>query len=541
MADRILSRMQAAADEAAGIDKKIDAPPYRDWAAEYLSNLFGKSWSQMHRDFGTDFDFMTRHRGVRMGYVAPRGGGKTKHLCVGYPLYAICHNLEAFILLAGSSASLPEASLDTIKSQLVNNLALRRDYPHATGQGRVWNVGAIVTANGISVRAVGRGKKIRGSSHGRHRPTCILCDDLDDEDSVASDEAKTKAWKWLTSTLIPLGIEAEVNVGVAGTILDDGDIPSRLQKTPGWFCRAYQALMHEPENQALWREWSGIYREETILKNEGKLDRNAQPARDYFEARRGEMERGAIVLWPEQESLYDLQVYRERNGEASFQTEKQGNAAGSAMTEWSPELFDENRILFDRWPYCQHRAMVCDPSKGANEKSDFSPWMYGGIGPDGLLYVDCDMRRRDAGQICVDGCNIAKVFLPHGIGMEADAYGAISILWANTVADQGILCPPMFEIRHGGVHKNLRIRRLTPYLRGYKFRFRSGSPGVELLLQQLRKWPHTKHDDGPDALEMLLRLLIELATLAATTGTNTPASQMGTAWGDTFDVETVGV
>lgn len=518
MVDRILQRFSDAANEAMGTTRRINGPPYEQWARTYLAGIFNAEWSDMHRDFAKEFDHLATHRGCRDCDVAPRAGGKSKHKCVGYPLYCIVHNIEAFIILAGSTSGLPEQHLDLIKTQLETNLLLRRDYPHACGRGRIWNVANIITANGVAVRTVGRGKRIRGASHGHHRPGLICGDDLDDDDSIGSDEAKTKTWKWLVNTLIPLGVEEEVNVMISGTILDPEDLPSKLAQTPGWLCRKYKALIKEPIRQDLWREWAALYREQTILKNEGKLARDADPARQFYLDREEEMKRGSQVLWEAKESLYSLMVYRQRNGEASFLTEKQGDPAGAGMCEWSPQCFDDAVVGFDRWPHCFYRAMACDPSKGANDKSDYAPWMWGGIGPDGLIYVDCDMRRRDAKQICVDGVNLCRAFLPHAIGLENDSYGAIEHLWNGTVAESGVECPPVMLVPTQGIHKRVRIRRLTPYLTGYKIRFRRGSPGIELLLGQLRKWPHVKYDDGPDALEMLLRLLNALANTAATAG-----------------------
>lgn len=61
------------------------------------------------------------------------------------------------------------------------------------------------------------------------------------------------------------------------------------------------------------------------------------------------------------------------------------------------------------------------------------------------------------------------------------------------------------------VNKQVRIRRLGPWLAMHKIKFRSNSPGAKLLVQQLKDFPVGDHDDGPDALEMAVRLAIELA------------------------------
>jgi predicted phage terminase large subunit-like protein len=74
---------------------------------------------------------------------------------------------------------------------------------------------------------------------------------------------------------------------------------------------------------------------------------------------------------------------------------------------------------------------------------------------------------------------------------------------------QGMLSarPVAFDNR---VNKQVRIRRLGPYLASRRMRFKHGSPGTRLLVEQLREFPAGDHDDGPDALEMALRLAAQL-------------------------------
>jgi hypothetical protein len=59
----------------------------------------------------------------------------------------------------------------------------------------------------------------------------------------------------------------------------------------------------------------------------------------------------------------------------------------------------------------------------------------------------------------------------------------------------------------------VRIRRLTPLLSQHRLRFKVGSKGAKLLVEQLRDFPCGEFDDAPDALEMAVRLAYEgLAT-----------------------------
>jgi predicted phage terminase large subunit-like protein len=60
------------------------------------------------------------------------------------------------------------------------------------------------------------------------------------------------------------------------------------------------------------------------------------------------------------------------------------------------------------------------------------------------------------------------------------------------------------------VNKLVRIRGLTPYLARGRIRFKGGSAGTQLLVEQLRDFPLADHDDGPDALEMAIQMASEL-------------------------------
>ena len=60
------------------------------------------------------------------------------------------------------------------------------------------------------------------------------------------------------------------------------------------------------------------------------------------------------------------------------------------------------------------------------------------------------------------------------------------------------------------VNKLVRIRRLGPHLAARRLRMKAGSPGTRLLVEQLKQFPVADHDDGPDALEMAVRLAAEM-------------------------------
>ena len=62
----------------------------------------------------------------------------------------------------------------------------------------------------------------------------------------------------------------------------------------------------------------------------------------------------------------------------------------------------------------------------------------------------------------------------------------------------------------GGIPKIVRIRRLSQYISNRELRFKADSPGCRLLVEQLMDFPLADHDDGPDALEMCVRLCLRV-------------------------------
>ena len=56
------------------------------------------------------------------------------------------------------------------------------------------------------------------------------------------------------------------------------------------------------------------------------------------------------------------------------------------------------------------------------------------------------------------------------------------------------------------ISKVVRIRSLTPFLTRGEFKFKRGSRGARLLVDQLRDFPYGEFDDGADSLEMACRM-----------------------------------
>jgi predicted phage terminase large subunit-like protein len=105
-----------------------------------------------------------------------------------------------------------------------------------------------------------------------------------------------------------------------------------------------------------------------------------------------------------------------------------------------------------------------------------------------------------------DGAELCRRFRPDAVRVEAHQ---IEELLFNELASefspQDVTYNTPAAI-HNHIGKLVRIRRIGPYLSQRRLRFLSNSPSTRQLVNQLRDFPSGAHDDGPDALEMALRL-----------------------------------
>ena len=281
-----------------------------------------------------------------------------------------------------------------------------------------------------------------------------------------------------------------------------------LARTPGWKTRTFRAIVQWPAAMPLWQEWETIY---TAIDKPG-----AQvAARKFYQQHRAEMDAGARVLWPELEDLYTLMSMRAEGGRTTFEREKQNSPISPEQCEWPEDYFDQS-IWFDQWPDRLFiKTLAIDPSKGADSRrGDYSAIVMLGVDRRSVLHVEADLARRPVSQIVADAVALHRRFHPDLFGVECSQFEELlGSEFETEFRRQGLLAArPALVDNH--VNKLVRIRRLGPYLASRRLKFKSNSPGTQLLVDQLRDFPAADHDDGPDALEMAVRLAEQLAARA---------------------------
>jgi predicted phage terminase large subunit-like protein len=470
-----------------------------DWARALLPAHFTLPPSPMHRWLEQQLADAHRRRGTKINLVGPRGGAKSTVGTLAYVLRAAVEGWEPYVWIVSDTRHQACAHLENVKSELTDNALLAALYPSAAGHGPKWQANGIALANGVTIEAFGTGQRIRGRRRRAHRPTLIVCDDLQNDRHALSPTQRERSRHWFHAALMQAGTP-RTNVVNLATALHREALALELDRTAGWTSRIFKAVESWPENTSLWQDWERRY---TDFDNPDRK----RTAREFYEQHRAALDAGGQVLWPEAEDLYTLMCIRVESGRTAFEREKQSSPVNPELCEW-PESYFGDHIWFDEWPRRLHvKTMALDPSKGHDARhGDYSAFVMLGVDPRGVMYVQADMARRPTPQIVADGVALFRQFQPDAFGIEANQFQ--DLLGADFEAEmrqQGLLGVRPWTIDNR-VNKQVRIRRLAPYFSSRRIQFKSGCASTRMLVEQFKDFPIADHDDGPDAAEMAVRL-----------------------------------
>lgn len=475
--------------------------PFEAFCQKYLRHLFTKPGSVFHSDLKARLAEILVHRNQKDVWIAPRGNAKSTIISLAYILYCVCTGQERYIILVSDTHPQSKQFLDRIKAEFESNGKLARAYPGVCGKGGTWSTDSIVTRNSIKIDALGMRGKIRGRIFGAWRPTLIVVDDPENDESVISPVQRTRTLNWLLSSAVACGVPDYTNIVVIGTVINAQCLVQTLaegQVASGWRVFKYQSVIEWPTRMDLWEEWAEVFWQDQ--------SNNHAVSYQWYLDRQEEMDEGAVVLWPEHEPLYSLMRLRCEIGKLSFLSEKQNDPANPDQCKFGDEWTTRKGFWWDELPGDSDDWTcigACDPSMGKDsKKGDFAALITVWFKPGHRwLYVDCEMVRLDADRLIDRILELHKAYGYHVYGFEDNGFQTVLKDILQTKSGERNVWLPVVGITHKK-NKQLRIERLAPYLQSGYYRFRKGSKGCNLLIKQITMFPIADHDDGPDCLEM---------------------------------------
>lgn len=122
---------------------------------------------------------------------------KAEEYCIGGVLFRDFR----FPILIGNSYDRACERLAAIKHELETNEIISELFGSQVGP--TWSYDEIVLANGARIKAFGARQSLRGAKHLDDRPDAAIVDDLEDEENVATEQARYKIKRWVNGSLIP--------------------------------------------------------------------------------------------------------------------------------------------------------------------------------------------------------------------------------------------------------------------------------------------------------------------------------------------------
>lgn len=492
--------------------KKPSGKSLYTFAKMYLPHYFKVKPSSAHKEVYELLEKIMKDRNKRVAIAAPRGFAKSTLISLFYIIYAICYQKEKFIVILSDTADQAIQILDNVKKELTENEKFKIDFPEVfEREGKPkpprWTKSQIETLNGIKIHALGRGQKIRGTKYGKDRPTLVIADDIETSDNVVSEISMEKLKEWFTKSVLMAGDE-NTNFIFMGTLyhplclLNEYLSPDYNRE---WIKKVYKVIRTEAKNLHLWAKWSEIYNNRQDF--EGRYGQDA--ARAFYEANKAAMDEGIELLWPEKWGYYDLAVLREEN-HLSFSCELQNEPYDPKAAVFNVEKFHYFDKIYDsvydllkaRKEWLEFYGS-CDPCVGDEvSRGDYAAIIIVARDrEDGRLYViEADIHRRSPKDTISRIVDLCRIYKPASFIIEDNNFQKLMRDDLEQQLDGQGLYVPIVGVDNRG-DKNKRIHSLEPIINRGGIQF---SRSQKKLLDQFRFFPNGHHDDGPDAVAMLV-------------------------------------
>lgn len=214
------------------------------------------------------------------------------------------------------------------------------------------------------------------------------------------------------------------------------------------------------------------------------------------------------ALWPERWPIERLEDMHRQKEEHWWQALYQQRPSKDPKSLW-PESYFEDHLWTDAFPRAfELSALAVDPATG-KETGDDSAIVFVGMS-GGVYWVDAQVSKCASEDLITDAIDMAVRYAPHAVAIESNLFQSLLAPEFDRQCRVRNLPPLPIYLIEQRISKRTRIARLGPFLLQQKLRLRR-TEGCQRLVSQLRQFPSKDHDDGPDALELAIRMIFQLA------------------------------
>lgn len=483
------------------------ATDFKLFCEYYLGDSFKSPWSPFHLWMIDKIEDVVLHHNseeTRNVVAAPRGHAKSTLTSFAFPIWCVCYGYKKFIVIISATGPVAKQFIIDIRNELEFNERIIRDFGKMKNED-IWNSNELYTRSKTFLTSKGAGAQMRGMKFNSSRPDLVILDDLETAEEVASPSQNAALQQWFNSDVMPMGSPV-CSFFYIGTVLsydallyhmlNDGEYSSWVRKT----FRAVITFSDSP----LWQEWADM------MMDLSRGDNAYNDATNFYKEHREEMLAGTEVLWPDQrKDMYKYLMERRLVSEEGFASEFQNDPQTEHTRIFKTEWFENN--LYIEHPPIKRMAIAIDPAISSKRRNDFSAILAVAQCEDNYFYVlEADLAKRRPEDLVEDAKRIIARYYTDKPQIVCET-NQFQQFFANTLQrdliQSGIYLDWVEVFHAGGDSKAARIESLVPHIRQGHVKFKAGQ---HVLMSQLRNYPKG-HDDGPDALQMALKPLLDTA------------------------------
>lgn len=412
---------------------------------------------------------ITEDDNLKLAVIAAfRGSAKSTIVSLSYVLWAILgRQQKKFILICSQTERQAQLFLQNIMKEIETNVLLKKDFGHLFENADEWQKNALVLDEfDARIMAFSVGNGLRGVRHKENRPDLIIIDDVEDTQSVRTQEMRDKTSNWFKGEVIPAGQDC-TKVMVVGNYLHNDSLIARLKESI--------------QGNAI----EGVYKEYPIYDKEKR------------------------ILWP---GMYP-------NFEAVKKLERKVNDPVAFHREYLLTILPtDDQVVQPNWLHYYehlppldevHKIVVSvDPAIGIKETNDYTAIITAyitGYGEDTKIYIlpQPINTRMDFPLTCDTIENHVESFDKKTYIVLIEDVGYQRSI--GQLLEKRLLRTQSVKLH--GQDKRARLATTTPYIKAGNVLF--PKTGAKTLIQQLVGFGTERHDDLADSFSLLINHLSE--------------------------------
>jgi len=361
-----------------------------DNEARELADFHYETWQTLE-------DMIIKDECERLVLCLPRGSAKSTVVTFALVIWLACYKKSFYTIVQGKTENDGIKFLSDVRAAFENNEYIKKSFGNQIDTKRFTiNKNELHLSNNCKIECLSSTSSLRGRKHLGKRPQYIICDDIAGLDDCLSEQAKLKKLETFQKDVLYAGdapvfrngekIKPGTKFIVLGTVLAENDFISSLLKDKS-FRHILKRGMEVPNsytdvddyfiNNPLWTEFKTKYFD---AKNPyAQID-----AKDFYISNEEDM--SFTVLWPDKYTSFDLALmyYSDPRG---FKSEVMNDASkiGEKIFHQIKSI-PENEMESQRDKYIK-TILCCDPAVETGSKNDYTAICVGSKFSNGFRYI----------------------------------------------------------------------------------------------------------------------------------------------------------